>query len=122
MMAAPRFCTVVMNSPCSQSVSVMTSVARLPPIRALAKSGNWVAEWLPQMATLVTSADRDAGLAGQLGLGPVLVEPGHGEPAVGGHLGGVGAGDQAVGVAGVARPRGRARPRRRARRWPGPGA
>ena len=25
-------------------------------MRALAKSGNWVAEWLPQMATLVTAA------------------------------------------------------------------
>src|SRR5581483_6763303 len=55
MMAAPRFCTVVMKSPCSQAVSEITSVARLPPMRALPKSGNWVAEWLPQMATLVTS-------------------------------------------------------------------
>ena len=33
----------------------MTSGAGLPPILAFAKSGNWVAEWLPQMATLVTS-------------------------------------------------------------------
>ena len=34
----------------------MTSGAGLPPMRALAKSGNCVAEWLPQMAMLVTSA------------------------------------------------------------------
>jgi hypothetical protein len=51
MMAAPRFCTVVMKSPRSQAASVMTSVAGLPPISALAKSGYWVAEWLPQIAT-----------------------------------------------------------------------
>src|SRR5664280_2708097 len=54
MMAAPRFCTVVMNSPCSQPVSSMTSGTGVPSMRALAKSGNWVAEWLPQMARLVT--------------------------------------------------------------------
>ena len=63
MMAAPRFCTVVMKSPRSHSPSVMTSVAGLPPMRALAKSGNWVAEWLPQMATLVTSATSAPALA-----------------------------------------------------------
>ena len=34
----------------------MTSAAGLPSMRALAKSGNWVAEWLPQMARLVTEA------------------------------------------------------------------
>ncbi len=56
MMAAPRFCTVVMKSPCSQSWSVITSVANVPPMRALAKSGNCVAEWLPQMDMLVTEA------------------------------------------------------------------
>ena len=56
MMAAPRFCTVVMKSPRSQSSSPMTPAAGFPPMRALAKSGNWVAEWLPQMATFVTSA------------------------------------------------------------------
>ena len=43
-----------------------------------------------------------AGLAGQLRLGPVLVEAGHGEPAVGRDLGRVGPGDEAVRVAGVA--------------------
>ena len=92
MMAAPRFCTVVMKSPRSHSSSPMTSAAGLPPMRALAKSGNWVAEWLPQMATLVTSATGTPALRGQLRLGPVLVEAGHGEPAVGRHLGRVGAG------------------------------
>src|SRR5665213_251607 len=54
--AAPRFCTVEMKSPCSQAASSMTSVAGLPSMRALAKSGNWVAEWLPQMARLLTEA------------------------------------------------------------------
>ena len=34
----------------------MTSVAGFPPMRAWAASGNWVAEWLPQMARLVTEA------------------------------------------------------------------
>ena len=46
--------------------------------------------------------DQHAGLLGELRLGPVLVEAGHGEPAVGGDVGGVAAGDEAVGVAGVA--------------------
>ena len=34
----------------------MTSGTGLPSMRALAKSGNWVAEWFPQMARLVTDA------------------------------------------------------------------
>ena len=56
MMAAPRFWTVVRKSPCSHAVSPMTSAAGLPSILAFATSGNWVAEWLPQMARLVTDA------------------------------------------------------------------
>ena len=56
MMAAPRFCTVVKKSPLSQSWSVMTSAALLPPIWLFSKSGTWVAEWLPQMSTWLTSA------------------------------------------------------------------
>ena len=47
-------------------------------------------------------APRHAGLLGELRLGAVLVEPHHGEPAVGGHRGGVPHGDEAVRVAGVA--------------------
>ena len=85
--AAPRFCTVSMNSPCSHAGSVITSGAGLPPIRALAKSGYCVAEWLPQIATFVTSATVHAGLLRELGLGAVLVEAGHREPAVGGDVG-----------------------------------
>src|SRR5262245_57953315 len=54
MMAAPRFCTVGMKSPSHHAVSVMTSVAPRPAMRALAASGYWVAEWLPQMVMLVT--------------------------------------------------------------------
>ncbi len=55
MTAAPRFCTVSMNSCSSQSGSPITSGAGLPSILAWAKSGNCVAEWLPQIATFVTS-------------------------------------------------------------------
>ena len=55
MIAAPRCCTVAINSPCNQASSVMRWVAGWPSIRALVKSGYWVAEWLPQMATLVTA-------------------------------------------------------------------
>ncbi len=33
----------------------MTSGAGRPSIRAFSKSGNWVEEWLPQMATCVTA-------------------------------------------------------------------
>ena len=44
IMAAPRCCTVVMKSPLSHSVSLMTSVTGLPPILALVKSGYWVEE------------------------------------------------------------------------------
>ena len=47
-------------------------------------------------------AHRHAGLLGELRLGPVLVEAGHREPAVGGDVGRVAAGDQAVRVARVA--------------------
>ena len=61
-----------------------------------------MAEWLPQIARFVTSRDRHAGLLRELGLGPVLVEARHREPAVGGHVGRVRPGDQAVRVARVA--------------------
>ncbi len=54
MIAAPRFCTVSMNGPRSQSWSVMTVMAGWPLTRAFSKSGYCVALWLPQMATLVT--------------------------------------------------------------------
>ena len=64
--------------------------------------GNWVAEWLPQMAMLVTAVTWHAGFGGELGLGAVFVEAGHGEPAVGGDALGVVHGDEAVGVAGIA--------------------
>mmetsp|Transcript_5883 Transcript_5883/g.19208 ORF Transcript_5883/g.19208 Transcript_5883/m.19208 type:complete len:261 (-) Transcript_5883:78-860(-) len=54
-MAAPRFCTVVIKSPCSQASSPMTAGAALPPMVACAASGNWVDEWFPHTATLRTS-------------------------------------------------------------------
>ncbi len=54
MIAAPRFCTVVMKSPRNQSWSVIAAGAATPFRVALAKSGNWVAEWLPQIARFLT--------------------------------------------------------------------
>ena len=91
-----------MNGPRSHSSSPITSGAGFPPIRAWAKSGNWVFEWLPQIAMFVTSRADHAGLVRELRLGAVLVEPGHREPPVGGNVGRVLAGDQAVRVARVA--------------------
>ena len=38
--------------------------------------------WLPQIVMFVTCADGHAGFLGQLRGGAVLVEPGHGEPAI----------------------------------------
>ena len=43
-----------------------------------------------------------AGLGGQLGQGAVVVQTGHGREARGGDVGGVGRGDESVGVGGVA--------------------
>ena len=102
MMAAPRFCTVEMKSPCSHSWSVMTSVTGLPPMRGVGEVRELGGRVVAPDGQVGHGGDRGPGLAGQLGLGPVLVEAGHGEPPVGGNLGRIGAGDQAVGVAGVA--------------------
>src|SRR5215475_2832712 len=55
MMAAPRCCTELMNSPLSHASSLMTSVTGLPLILACLKSGYCVEEWLPQTARLVTA-------------------------------------------------------------------
>src|SRR5260221_8423151 len=55
MMAAPRCWTVLMNSPLSHASSLMTVGAGWPLILALKKSGNCVAEWFPQTATLETA-------------------------------------------------------------------
>src|SRR3954452_12676648 len=55
MIAAPRLATVGMNSFSSHAWSLTTSAAFLPLIVALKMSGYWVAEWLPQMVTFLTS-------------------------------------------------------------------
>src|SRR3954469_25774541 len=55
MMAAPRCWTEAMKSPLSHAWSEMTLVAGWPLILAWVKSGYCVAEWFPQMATLVTA-------------------------------------------------------------------
>src|SRR3954447_6551428 len=54
--AAPRVWIIDTNVFSSQARSVITSVAGLPLIRALVKSGYWVLLWLPQMVMQVTSA------------------------------------------------------------------
>src|SRR5258707_1319646 len=53
MMAAPRCCTVGIKLSLNQPGSTNES-AGLPPTVAWCRSGYWVAEWLPQMMTLLT--------------------------------------------------------------------
>src|SRR5207253_2890336 len=55
MTALPRSWQPLTNDVSSQARSVMTSVATLPLILALVKSGYWVLEWLPQMVMQVTA-------------------------------------------------------------------
>ena len=62
MTAAPRFCTSGTNS-FSSHIRSTTSVAFLPPTRALTKSGKSVEEWLPQMTQRVTSFTGAAALS-----------------------------------------------------------
>src|SRR5512139_2997959 len=54
MIAAPRCCTVGMNSSRYQLCETRVS-AGLPPTVACVRSGNCVAEWLPQTMTPETS-------------------------------------------------------------------
>src|SRR5262249_57609258 len=56
MMNLPRSWLAGTNVLSSQARSVMSSVAGLPLIFALVKSGYCVFEWLPQMVTQVTAA------------------------------------------------------------------
>ena len=55
MIAAPRCWTLAMNSPRSQASSSITCGAGLAPMVACHASGNWVEEWLPQIARSRTS-------------------------------------------------------------------
>ena len=82
MIAAPRCWTLAMNSPRSHSSSPMTSGAGRPPIVACQASGNWVDEWLPQMARSRTSRTRTPAFAASWDAAATLVEHGHGEPSV----------------------------------------
>mmetsp|Transcript_10300 Transcript_10300/g.24177 ORF Transcript_10300/g.24177 Transcript_10300/m.24177 type:complete len:247 (+) Transcript_10300:247-987(+) len=56
MMAAPRFWTFGMKSPVIQASSPITALAALPPMVAWERSGYWVEEWLPQMASFSMSS------------------------------------------------------------------
>src|SRR5947208_16318616 len=49
MIAAPRFCTVGMNSVSSHSGSLIIGQTFFPPHSAWNTSGYWVAEWFPQI-------------------------------------------------------------------------
>ncbi len=102
MTAAPRFCTVSMNAPCSQAVSSITSGTGFPSMRGVREVGELRGRVVAPDGDVRDLAVLHAGLLRQLRLGPVLVEAGHGEPSVGGHVGSVRPGDQAVGVARVA--------------------
>jgi hypothetical protein len=55
MMAAPRCCTVLMNSPRSQPSSPTAALIACPATLPCATSGNWLLLWLPQMITLRTA-------------------------------------------------------------------
>src|SRR5690606_9290337 len=55
IIAAPRFCTVSRKLVFSQVSSEITWGMGLPPIVLFAKSGNIVGEWLPQIASFLTS-------------------------------------------------------------------
>ena len=73
-----------------------------PPTSQWKRSGYCVAEWLPQIVIFLMSVTCTSSLRGELGDGPVVVEPGHrGEPRRV-DLRGVVHGDQAVGVGRVA--------------------
>src|SRR5258708_9680941 len=52
MIAAPRFWIVGMNSVSSHFGSLIIGQTFLPPHSAWNTSGDWVAEWFPQMVTL----------------------------------------------------------------------
>ena len=58
MISAPRFATRGTNSSAAHAGSTTSSAGRQPPstrTRAWVRSGNWVAEWLPQIVTPSTS-------------------------------------------------------------------
>eukprot|EP00955_Chlamydomonas_euryale_P071139 360973-Chlamydomonas_euryale.AAC.10 len=54
MIAAPRCCTVEMNSPSSHASSDTASRMGLSTTVPWLTSGYWVLEWLPQMMTFFT--------------------------------------------------------------------
>ena len=62
MISAPRCCTPGMNSSRTQAPSTSSGAGR-PPTVACARSGNWVAEWLPQIVIRATSSTRPPVLA-----------------------------------------------------------
>src|SRR5437868_145798 len=63
MIWAPRFWTVGMNSPSSQAWSSISAAAFWPLTSAWKRSGYWVAEWLPQIVTLLMSLTVQPALA-----------------------------------------------------------
>ena len=102
MIAAPRLATVGMKSSASHFSSLTTSAAFLPATSAWKMSGYWVAEWLPQIVSLLMSETGGAGLLRELRERAVVVEAGHRGEALGRYVRGGGLGDQRVGVGRVA--------------------
>ena len=101
MIAAPRCCTVVTNSPLRYSSSLTSSRTDLPPAVAWLTSGYWVDEWLPQMMQFLTSETKHAGALGYLTERAVVVQAGQAGDVLLGDLGRIVGQDQRVGVGGV---------------------
>ena len=83
MIAAPRFCTVGMKSFSSQSWSSddLGGVLARRPRRGRGRGTGWPSG-CPRSSSCVMSVTVRAGLGGELGDRPVVVEPGHGGEAL----------------------------------------
>ena len=99
MTAAPRCCTVGMNSDSSHCWSLPTaSNAGLPLTSAWNTSGYCVAEWFPQIVIFVMSVVWTPAFFGELRHRPVVVEARHGRELAGVEVLGVLLSDETVGV------------------------
>ena len=99
--APPRLATVGMYVSANQAGSVITGRGRLAADPGVLVVGILGVAVIAPDRHVRDRADRHARLLGELRGRPVLVEPGHREPALGRDSGAMRPGDQAVGVAGV---------------------
>jgi hypothetical protein len=102
MIAAPRCCTVEMNSPCSHAVSLIVSVCGLAVDARVGVIGILRRRVIAPDRDAINRRHIDTGFLRQLCLGAVLVQARHGIPAVARHFRRVVHRDQAVGVARIA--------------------